>query len=103
VRATITLTFPPDCWLFIQDRRRAPLPEPLSADVEAVLGLPPRMEIWPPVPEPRFVVSMTQPQAAALHRWLRALLEELSREDPRWPTCLQCISRVAGALRLSEL
>lgn len=102
MRATITLTFPPDCWLFIQDRRRAPLSEPLSLDVEAILGLAPRIEIRPPIAEPRFVVSLSKPQAEAFHRWLRALLEQLSRDDPRWPVCLHCISRVAGALRLSE-
>lgn len=102
MRATISLTFPPDCWLFIQQMRPAPASEPLSVDVEAILDLAPRIEVRPPLPEPRFVVTMTQPQAEALHRWLRALLEQLSRDDPRWPTCLQCISRVGGALRLSE-
>lgn len=102
VRATISLRLPPDCWLFIQEMRPAPVSQLLSVDVEAILDLAPRIEVRPPTPEPSFVVSMSRSQMEALHRWLHALLDELSPEDPRWPTCLQCIGRVTGALRRSE-
>jgi hypothetical protein len=82
--------------------RPAPVSQLLSVDVEAILDLAPRIEVGPPTPEPSFVVSMSRSQMEALHRWLHALLDELSPEDPRWPTCLQCIGRVTGALRRSE-
>jgi hypothetical protein len=102
VRATILLRLPPDCWLFIQEMRSAPVAEPLSGDIQTILDLAPRIELRPPIPEARFVASMSRLQVEALHRWLHALLDELSPDDPRWPTCLQCIGRVAGSLRLSQ-
>ena len=102
MRATISLRLPTDCWLFIQEMRSAPVSEPLSGDIEAILDLAPRIELRPPIPEARFVASMSRRQVEVLHRWLHALLEELSPDDPRWPTCLQCIGRVTWALRLSE-
>jgi hypothetical protein len=103
VRATILLRLPPDCWLFIQEMRSTPVAEPLSGDIQTILDLAPRIELRPPIPEARFVASMSRLQVEALHRWLHALLDELSPDDPRWPTCLHCIGRVAGSLRLSQL
>jgi hypothetical protein len=55
-----------------------------------------------PIPEPRLVVSMTRPQLEALQGWLHALLDGLSHDHDRRRTCLECISRVAGALKISE-
>jgi hypothetical protein len=77
-------------------------PAPLAADVQAILSRAPRIEMRMPIPEPRFLVDMTRTQAEALQRWLHALLDGLSDDHYRQRTCLECISRVAGALRLSE-
>jgi hypothetical protein len=77
-------------------------PAPLAADVRAILGRAPRIEMRMPIPEPRFLVDVTRSQAEALQRWLHALLDGLSPDHDRRPTCLECISRVGGALRLSE-
>jgi hypothetical protein len=100
VRATIPLRFPPDCWFFLQETRASSTPFALPADVRTILDGPPRIELRMPIPEPRFVVNMTRPQAEALQRWLQAQLEGMTQDDRRRLTCLQCISRVAGALSL---
>ena len=102
MRAQISLRLPPDCWLFIQEMRSVATSLPLTGDVDAILSLPPQIELRMPIPEPRFIVRMTRPQLAVLHRWLHALVHRLSAEHYRRRTCLECISRVAGALRLSE-
>ena len=96
----ISLKLPPECWRFIQAMRSSPVP--LPADVHAILDRAPRIEIRGPIPEPRFVVIMTRPQAEALQRWLHALHNGLKHDDDRRLTCLLCISRVAVALMLSE-
>jgi hypothetical protein len=75
---------------------------PLPDEVHAILNHAPRVEIRGPIPEPRFVVTMTRPQAEALQRWLHALHDGLKHDDDRRLTCLQCIGRVAVALMLSE-
>ena len=96
----VSLKLPPECWRFIRAMRASPVP--LPADVHATLDLAPRIEIRGPIPEPRFVVTMTRPQAEALQRWLHAPHDGLKHNDPRRLTCLMCISRVAVALMLSE-
>ena len=98
--APISLKLPPECWRFIQEMRSSPVP--LPADIHASLNRAPRVEIRGPIPEPRFVVTMTRPQAEALQRWLHTLHDGLKHDDHRRLTCLQCISRVAVALMLSE-
>jgi hypothetical protein len=102
VRKQILLKFSPDCWLFIQDMQQASVRAPLPTDIQGILTEAPRIELRPPIPEPRFVVSMSRSQAQALHRWLHALQDGLSSDDPRWLTCLQCIGRVSGALSHSK-
>jgi hypothetical protein len=77
-------------------------PVPLAADVHAILSRAPRIEMRMPIPEPRFLVEMTRSQAEALLRWLHALLNGLSHDHYWRRTCLECISRVADALRRSE-
>jgi hypothetical protein len=101
VRGPIQLRFPPDCWLLMQEMLSLPTPVPLAADVQAILSRGPRIEMHMPIPEPRLLVAMTRPQAEALQRWLHALLDGLSHDHHRRLTCLECISRVGGALRLS--
>ncbi len=98
--ASVSLKLPPECWRFIQAMCSSPVP--LPADVHAILARAPHVEIRGPIPEPRFVVTMTRPQAEALQRWLHTLHDGLKHNDDRRPTCLQCISRVAVALMLSE-
>jgi hypothetical protein len=85
----------------MQEMVSVPTPVPLAADVQAILSRGPRIEMHMPIPEPRFLVAMTRPQAEALQRWLHALLDGLSHDHHRRLTCLECISRVGGALRLS--
>jgi hypothetical protein len=75
---------------------------PLPADVQAILDQAPRIEVGGPIPEPRFVVTMTRPQAEALQRWLHSLHDGLKHDDNRRLRCLLCISRVAVALMLAE-
>jgi hypothetical protein len=58
------------------------------------------MEVSGAIPEPRFVVHMTRPQAEAVQRWLHAL--HLKYDDARRLTCLLCISRVAVGIMLLE-
>jgi hypothetical protein len=100
VGTPISLKLPSECWRFIQAMRSSPVP--LPAGVHAILDRAPRVEFRGPMPEPRFVVTMTRPQVEALRRWLHALHNGLKHDDDRRLTCLQCISRVAVALMLSE-
>jgi hypothetical protein len=100
--APISLRLPPDCWWFIQIVRSSPTSIPLPDDVLDALSRAPGVEFASPIPEPRLVVHLTRPQAEALLRWLQAPLDELSREDERWLTCLHCISRLTVAIRSSE-
>lgn len=102
MRAPIALRFPPDCWHFVQTMCASSTAVPLAADIRAILSGASRIEVRMPIPEPRFIVNVTRTQAETLQHWLHALLDGLSHEDDRRLTCLQCISRVAGALRLSE-
>jgi hypothetical protein len=83
--------------------RASSVPSPLADDVQAVLNLAPGIEVGTSIPEPRFVVEMTRSQAEALQRWLNGLLEGLSANNERRLTCLQCIGRIAIAIRLSEI
>jgi hypothetical protein len=103
VRAPTSIKLPPDCWAFIQDMRALPSPLALPADLHEILGAAPRMEVSSSIPEPRFVVEMSPLQAEALQRWLHALFDGLAVHDRRRVTCLQCISRVAVAIRLSQI
>jgi hypothetical protein len=103
VSAEIAIHFPPDCWLFLDEMRTSTRSPALPPDVDAVLQQTPRVELRAPIPEPRFVVSLSRAGAGQLQRWLQALLDGFAHDDPRRRTCLQCISRVAGAIRLSEL
>jgi len=99
--APVSIRLSPDCWRFIEEVRSLSTPVPLPAEVHAILNRAPRIEIRGPIPEPRFVVTMTRPQAEALQRWLHALHDGLKHDDDRRLTYLLCISRVAVALRLS--
>jgi hypothetical protein len=103
VSAPISIKFPPDCWHLIQGLRSQPTSPPLAADIGAILSAAPRIEVRMPIPEPRFIVAVTQEQAEALERWLRDALERLSGDRFRRRTCLECISRIVVALRRSEL
>jgi hypothetical protein len=60
------------------------------------------MEVSGAIPEPRFVVHMTRPQAEAVQRWLHVLHDDLKYDDVRRLTCLLCISRVAVGIMLLE-
>jgi hypothetical protein len=102
VPASISLRLPPECWWFIQIMRSSTTPVPLPDDVLSALSRAPGVEVGGPIPEPRFVVELTQPQAEVVQRWLQALLDDLSQSDDLWLTCLHCIGRVAVAIRLSE-
>jgi hypothetical protein len=102
VRGSTSLKLPLDCWQFIQDMRASPAGATLPDDLRDILGRVPSIEVRPPISEPKFVVVMTRPQAEALQRWLRELLDGLARNDDRRLTCFQCIGRVAVAIRLSE-
>jgi hypothetical protein len=102
VPAPISLRLPPDCWWFIQIMRSSLTSNPLPDDVVEALSRTPGVELVTPILEPRFVVHLTRPQAEALLRWLRALLDDLSQEDERWLTCLHCIGRVTVAITFSE-
>ena len=95
------LRLPPDCWWFIQIMRFSSTPVTLPGDVLAALSRAPAVESVDHIPEPRFVVDLTRPQAAALQHWLTALLDDLSQNDDRWLTCLHCIGRLTVAIRLS--
>jgi hypothetical protein len=101
-QALVFVRLPPDCWRFIDEMRSWSTRVPLPIDVEAILDQPPRIQIGGPIPEPRFVVTMTRPQAAALQRWLHSLHDGLKHDDGRRLSCLSCISRVAVALMVSE-
>jgi hypothetical protein len=101
-RAIVTLRLPPDCWQFLDEVRSWPTPAPLPADLQAVLAAPPRIEVRMPIPEPRFVVTMTRSQVEAILRWLHAMHDDLKHDDARRLPCLHCISRRAGALRLAD-
>jgi hypothetical protein len=83
--------------------RASPTSMALPDDVQAILSVAPGIEISTSIQEPRFVVDMTRPQAEALQRWLHAVLDTLTMNDDRRTTCLQCIGRVAIAIRLSEI
>ena len=100
--ALVSIGLPLDCWRFIEEVRSWSTLIPLPADVHAILHRAPRIEIRGPMPEPRFLVTMTRPQAQALQRWLHALHDGLKHDDDRRLSCLMCISRVAVALMLSE-
>jgi hypothetical protein len=91
-----------ECWQFVDDARSWPALISLPADVQAVLERTPQMELSGAIPEPRLVVHMTRPQAEAVQRWLHALHDDLKYDDARRLTCLQCISRVAVGIMLSE-
>jgi len=86
----------------MREMRSSSTSVPLPADVQAILDQPSRIEIGRPIPEPRFVVTMTRPQAEALQRWLHSLHDDLKHDDNRRLSCLLCISRVAVALMLAE-
>ena len=103
MHAPISLELPPACWWFIQVMRSASTPVPLPEDVLAALSRAPGVEIAATLPEARFTVEITRPQAEALHRWLRAMLDDLSDSDHRRHTCLECVARVTAALRPPEL
>jgi hypothetical protein len=100
--ARVSIRLPPECWRFVCDARSWPVLIPLPVDVQAVLDDLPPLEVSGAIPEPRIVVTMTRPQAAALQRWLHALHDDLKYDDRRRLTCLLCISRVAVAIMLSE-
>jgi hypothetical protein len=76
---------------------------PLADDIHAILSIAPGVEVGTSIEEPRFVVDMSRVQAEALQRWLHAVLGSLTVNDERRLTCLQCIGRVAIAIRLSEI
>jgi hypothetical protein len=101
-RTFVTTRLPPDCWQFLDEMRSWPTTAPLPADVQTILGAPPRIEVRMPIPEPRFVLTMTRHQMQAVQRWLQALHDDLKHDDARRLVCLHCISRFAGALRLAE-
>ena len=98
----VTVRLPPECWRFVDEARSWPALIPLPADVHALFDAPPRIETSGPLPEPRFVVQMTRPQAEALQRWLHPLQDDLKHDEARRLKCLLCISRVAVAIMLSE-
>ena len=101
-QAPVSLKLPPDCWRFIEEVRSWDAPVPLPTDVHAILDRTPHIEIRGAIPEPRFVVHLTRPQAHAMQLWLLSLHESLKHNDDRRLSCLLCISRVAVALMLSE-
>jgi hypothetical protein len=101
-QAPVSLKLSPDCWRFIDEVRLWDTPVPLPADIDAILSRAPHIEIRGPIPEPRFVVNLTRPQAKAMQQWLHSLHECLKHDDDRRLKCLLCISRVAVALMLSE-
>jgi hypothetical protein len=101
-QAPVSVSLPRDWWRFIREARSLSTSVPLPADVQAILHQPPRIEIGGPIPEARYIVTMTRPQAEALQRWLHSLYDGLRHDDNRRLTCLMCISRVAVALMLSE-
>jgi hypothetical protein len=101
-QAPVSLKLSPDCWRFIEEVRSWDTPVPLPDDVHAILNRAPHIEIRGPIPEPRFVVNLTRPQAKAMQQWLHGLHECLKHDDDRRLRCLLCISRVAVALMLSE-
>jgi hypothetical protein len=74
----------------------------IPSEVETVLGSPPGLDMGTPILGPRFVIDMTRAQAETLQRWLEGLLEAVGEDADRRLMCLQCISRIAIALRLSE-
>jgi hypothetical protein len=82
--------------------RAGQTPARLPDDVLRVLSRAVRVERAAPTADLRFVVEATRPQAEALHRWLLALLDELSPNDDRRLTCLHTIDRIAVALRLPD-
>lgn len=101
-RTLVTVRLPPDCWQFLEESRSRPTIAPLPAEVQAMLAAPPRVEVRMPIPEPRFVLTLTRPQIQAVQRWLQALHDDLKHDDGQRLTCLHCISRLAGALRLAD-
>jgi hypothetical protein len=101
-QAPVVLKLSPDCWRFIEEVRSWDTPVPLPADVHAILSRMPHIELRGAIPEPRFVVHLTRPQAQAMQLWLHSLHECLKHDDHRRLSCLLCISRVAVALMLSE-
>jgi hypothetical protein len=100
-QASIPISLPLECWRFIEEVRSWSTLAPLPFDVHAILEEPPRIEIAGAIPELRFVITMTRPQAEALQRWLHSLHDGLKHDDDRRLSCLMCISRVAVALMLA--
>ena len=97
----VSIRLTPECWRFVNEVRPLPAFIPLPADVHALFDGPPHIEVIGPIPEPRFVIHMTRPQAEALQRWLHALHDDLKSEDERRLRCLMCIGRVAVGIMLS--
>jgi hypothetical protein len=103
VTARVSIKLPTDCWRFIEESRSWPTRVPLSPDVQTILARVPAFEIEGAIPEPRVVIEMGRDAAGALQRWLHGLYDSLKHDDQRRLLCLLCISRVAVAIRLSEL
>jgi hypothetical protein len=100
--ARVSIRLTPECWQFVDEARNWPALLPFPAEVHALFDGPPYVEIGGAIPEPRFVLHMTRPQAEALQRWLHTLHDDLKYDDERRLTCLLCISRVAVGIMLSE-
>jgi hypothetical protein len=100
-QSPVPISLPPDCWRFIEEVRSWSTRVPLPLDVQTILDEQPHIEIAGAIPEPRFVMTLTRPQAEALQRWLHSLHDGLKHDDNRRLSCLMCISRVAVAIMLS--
>jgi hypothetical protein len=102
-RSPISLSLPEDCALFIQDLVFAdPGPPPgLPSEELCEIFASGRIELRPPIPEPRHILELSRTQAIALLGWLQSAHDALPARDERRRLCAQCLDRVAGALRLA--
>jgi hypothetical protein len=91
----VEIHFSDACWQLLHDDR---LPTPLSAELQAVLNISPRLRVVPPDPSPRHVVTMLLLHAHELVTFVENTFDALPSMDPGRQACAECLDDLGDAL-----